>query len=140
MDISGPLHIAFHMLQSIFIIYKDMMKWTQQVVNWKKFNVNKVSESFDTCRRLYMMMLDEIERLAVDLFMNENEELITTMVESNIQNIGLHIAQMYNQYINSMKSTDDRRLYLFGFITMASRFRNYWMATRRGDRVIMEDI
>ena len=25
-DISGPLHIAFYMLQSIFIIYKDMMK------------------------------------------------------------------------------------------------------------------
>ena len=25
-DISGPLHIAFHILQSKFIIYKDMMK------------------------------------------------------------------------------------------------------------------
>ena len=24
-EISGPLHIAFHMLQSIFTIYKDMM-------------------------------------------------------------------------------------------------------------------
>ena len=26
-EISGPLHIAFHMLQSIFIVYKDMMNW-----------------------------------------------------------------------------------------------------------------
>ena len=139
-DISGPLHIAFHMLQSIFIIYKYMMKWTQQVVNWKKLNVNKVSESFDTCRRLCMLMLDEIERLVVDLFLDENEELITKMVDSNRNNIGLHVARMYNQYINGMKSTDDRRLYLFGFIIMATQFRNYWMATRRGDRVIMEAI
>ena len=31
-DISGPLHIAFHMLQYIYIIYKDMLKWAQKVV------------------------------------------------------------------------------------------------------------
>lgn len=46
-----------------------MIKWIQQVANWKKLNVNKVSESFDTCRRMCTMMLDEIEQLAVDLFM-----------------------------------------------------------------------
>ena len=49
-EISGPLHIAFHILQSIFIIYKDMMNCFQNVINWKKINVNKVSGSFDTCR------------------------------------------------------------------------------------------
>ena len=139
-DISGPLHIAFHMLQSIFIIYKDIMKWTQQVVNWKKLNVNKVSESFDTCRRLCMLMLDEVERLAVDLFLDENEVLISKIVESDRNNVGLHIARMYNQYINGMKSTDDRRLQFFGFIIMTTQFRNYWMATKRGDRVIIEAI
>lgn len=32
-DISGPLHIALHVLQSIFIVYKDIMKSTQQVVS-----------------------------------------------------------------------------------------------------------
>ena len=31
-QISGPLHIAFHMLQSIFIIYKDMIKWARRVI------------------------------------------------------------------------------------------------------------
>ena len=31
-EISGPLHIAFHMLQSIYIVYKDMMNCAQRVV------------------------------------------------------------------------------------------------------------
>ena len=87
-----------------------------------------------------MMMLDEVERLVVYLFLNENEDLVTTIVESNENNIGLYIAKMYNQYINDMKSTNGRRLYFFGFIIMTTQFRNYWMAIRRGDRVIMESI
>ena len=56
-DISGPLHIAFHMLQSMFIVYKDMTQWAQNVVGWKKVNVNKVSKSFDMCRQLCMLTL-----------------------------------------------------------------------------------
>jgi len=91
-------------------------------VNWKKLNVNKVSESFDTCRQLCMLMLDEIEHLAIDLFLDENEVLILQILESDRNNMGLHIARMYNQYINGMKSTDDRRLYFFGFIIMATQF------------------
>ena len=35
-DISVPLHIAFHMLQSLYIIYKQMMVLGQKVVKWKK--------------------------------------------------------------------------------------------------------
>lgn len=87
-----------------------------------------------------MMMLDEIERLTIDLCMKENEELIATIVDSKHNCVGLHVTKIYNQCINEMKSTGDRRLYLFGFIIMALEFRNYWMATRRGDRVIMMSI
>ena len=87
-----------------------------------------------------MMILDEVERLVVHLFLNENEDLVTTIDESNENNIGLYIAKMYNQYINDMKSTNGRRLYFFGFIIMTTQFRSYWMAIRRGDRVIMESI
>ena len=69
-EISGPLHIGFHMLQSIFVIYKDMIKWGKHVVDWKKVNVNKVSDSYDTCCRLCMMLLQELERLSIDLFLD----------------------------------------------------------------------
>ena len=64
------------MLQSIFIIYKDMMKWAKNVINWKKVNINKVSESFETCRHLCMLTLEEVERLAIDLFIIQNAKIV----------------------------------------------------------------
>ena len=141
-DISGPLHIAFHMLQSIFIIYKDMMKWSQTVLNWKKVNVNKVSESFDTCRQMCMLTLEEVERLSIDLFMVRNDKSVEDIIESSesADSIGLNITRLYIEYIHEMDSNDHRRLYMFGFIIMATQFRNYWKATRTGDRVTMEYI
>ena len=143
-DISGPLHIAFHMLQSLFIIYKDMMKWAQAVVNWKKINVNKVSESFDACRQLCMITLEEVERVAIDLFLIEHTAEIQRIAGENVTDVtdtaAIVIAKMYNEYINNMKSSDNRRLYMFGFIIMATQFRNYWMSTRLGDRITMEHI
>ena len=139
--ISGPLHIAFHMLQSIYIVYKDMMKWSQKVVNWKKINVNKVSETFDTCRQLCMIILEEIERLVVDLFIIEHaEDLSLLSIDTSLKSMGVVVAGMYNGYISTVISTDDRRVYMFRFITMATAFRNYWLAVRSGDRVTMEGI
>ena len=140
-DISGPLHIAFHMLQSIFIIYKYMMKWSKNVINWKNVNVNKVSESFDTCRQLCMLTLEEVKRLAIDLFMVKNEKAVKDIFESEqTDSIGLRVSRLYIEYIQEMNSKDNRRLYMFGFIIMATQFRNYWKATRLGDRVTMEYI
>ena len=92
-DVSGPLHISFHMLQSIYIIYKDMMKWAQSVVGWKKVNVTKVSESFDMCKQLCMLTLQESERLAIDLFLVEKEdELLRVNINGNNTNVGVTIA------------------------------------------------
>ena len=133
-DISGLLHIAFHMLQSIFIIYKEMMKWAQTVINWKKMNVNKISESFDTCRQLCMLTLEEVERLAVDLFIVENDKTIKEILRLNINaatdSAGLKMARLYLDYIHEMNTDDNRRLYRMGFIIMSTQFRNYWKAIR----------
>ena len=70
MQISGSLHILFHMLQSVFVVYNDMLIWAQRVVEWKKINMKKVSDSFDTCRRMCMLALEELERLAVYVFIS----------------------------------------------------------------------
>ena len=60
------------MLQSLFVIYKDMMIQTHHIVQYKKINVNKVSDSFDTCRSLCMITLEELERVEVDIFISED--------------------------------------------------------------------
>ena len=102
-DISGPLHIFSRVLQSIFTIYKDMMKWVQTVVNWKKLNMNKALESFNTCRQLCMLTLGEVERLAVDLFIFDKAISLQSIVSTdNAYTDGVVIANMYNMYINRM--------------------------------------
>ena len=121
-----------------------MMKWAQTVVSWKKINVNKVSESFDTCRQLCMLTLEEVERLAVDLFIVDNDKEIKDILRFKINAAtdsgGLKMARLYIDYIHKMDSDDNRRLYMMGFIIMATQFRNYWNATRLGDRITMEHI
>ena len=62
-----------------------MMIWGQKIVQWKKFNVLKVSESFDTCRQLCMLMLQEVERVVIDLFVTEcNEDLTYLCMDQRI--------------------------------------------------------
>ena len=94
----GPHHIAFHMLQLIFIINKDVIKWAQETINWKKVNTNKVSESFGICRRLCMVALEELERLAVDYFLINRSKEISTLLQNPMDHtLGLKIVSVYNE-------------------------------------------
>ena len=107
----------------------------------EKVNTNKVSESFDTCRQLCMMTLEEVERLSIDLFITHNiDELDFLCLDPTVKSKAISVAMMYNTYITTFTSTDQRRLYMHGFIRMASEFRNYWAAVRCGDRITMEVI
>ena len=89
-----------------------------------------------------MITLEEVERVAIDLFLIEHTAEIQRITGENATDLtdtaAIVIAKMYNEYINNMKSSDNRRLYMFGFIIMATQFRNYWMSTRLGDRITME--
>ena len=102
------------------------MTWLQMVIKWKKLNINKVSESFNTCRQLCMMTLEEVEIFVVDLVLVDYSIETSTIVgEPSNDETGTKIAMMYNEYIHEIKSKDDRQLYFSGFIIMASKFRNY---------------
>ena len=136
-----PLHINFHMLQSILIVYRDMMNWAQKVVEWKKFNTAKVSESVDTCRQLCMMTHEEVEHLAIDLFIADSgEDLDLLCLDPTMISKGVSGAMMYDTYIITLTSTDQQPLYMHGFIRMATEFRYYWATTRCGDRLTMKVI
>ena len=75
-EINGPLHMAFHMLQTIYTVYGTMLKWGQTIVDWKRLTASKVCDSFDLCRQLLFLMLDELDRLAWDMFLYENRTII----------------------------------------------------------------
>ena len=107
----------------------------------KKMNVNKVSEIFDTCRQLCMLVLQEIERVVIDLFIAECDEDLTYLcMDSTNSSMAITLSLLYSKYINTFTSTDNRRLYMFGFVVTATEFQRYWSAVRCGDRITMEYI
>ena len=112
-----------------------MIKWTRRVIEWKKVNAHKVSDSFDTCRRLAMILLEELERLAIDMFLESKDGISFDATTKSVD-----IAQQYIRFIQNNVSSDNRRKYMFGYILMATEFRKYWIACRCGDRVVMESI
>ena len=84
-----------------------MIQWGQKIVQWKKLNVNKVSESFDTCRQLCMLMLEEIERVLIDLFITECKEDLTYLCMDNTnESMAITLSLLYSNYVNTFTSTD----------------------------------
>ena len=62
-----------------------------------------------------MMVLKELECLSIDLFLQSREK--STIVSNGTMSID--IAKDYSQFLADHDSTDDRRNYMFDFITMA---------------------
>ena len=102
------------------------MLWDQKVVQRKKLNIIKVSETFDTCRQLCMLPLQEVERVVIDLFISECEEdLIYLCMDITNKSMSITLSLLYSNFISTFTTTDNRRLYMFGFVTMGSEFRKY---------------
>ena len=117
------------MLQSMFIIYKDMMRWCQKVLGRKNINVNKVLEAFDTCWWLCMMSLKEVEQLTVDLFIKYSCDNITTVcTDETSPLLEATIGMMYKNYGHDLSSKYHHRNYMLVFVNIASKFKNYWLA------------
>ena len=120
------------------------MESAQKIISWKKVNINKVSESFDTWKKLCILALEEAERLTIYFFMVQNDKIVEEIVrldQNGIKySVGLRIARLYIEYINEMNINDNRRLYMFRFVIIATQFCDYWKATRPGDRVTMYHI
>ena len=74
-----------------------------------------------------MLTLEEIERLAVDLYIKDRSDDVSSIcLDSAVCSKRVYIAMKYDEYVNTFTSTDKRRLYMFGYIQMATKFRNYW--------------
>ena len=119
----------------LFVINREHLFNTRRVIEWKKVNVNKVSDSFDTCRRLEMILLEELEWLSIDIFIKTKKGVSFVDTKRSV-----YIAQDYIIFLQHHSSTDNRRRYMFGYVIMATEFRKYWTACRCGDRVVIEDI
>ena len=122
-----------------------MLKWGQTVVDWKRLTATKVCDSFDLCRQLMFLMLDEFDRLAWDMFLLENKIDIARKKESDTISEDEFLFVLVDDYLTYLQSkadstNDERRKYMLYFILMGRKFRQFWYAMRRGDRIIQEYI
>ena len=162
-EITGPLHVAFHMLQSIYDIYKPQMKWFINVVSWKKLKSTRVSECFQLAKRMSMYALAECERYLLDIFYDSsdfddqlgmNNYVLTGNNSTNdgsTDNTGEDQSDIATPYVfatkylqfleDNIESGDNEfRKFLISYTTALSRFRMYWIAIRKGDRMMQERI
>lgn len=142
-EIPGPLHIAFHILQCVYTIFRELLSTFQEVVDWKKIQKNHVSDCYNLSRQLCFLGLDECERYTWDLFILKHSKHITFMKKQiSMEKFAIWLATRYKLFItNTLEtSTDERMQYMMNFIIFASEFRLYHDAMRSGDRLVQEHI
>ena len=124
--VPGQLHMSFHMLQCIFIIFADILSCSQTCMEWKKVTHKNVSESYNLCKSLLFTTLEESERLIFDLFIKEKCEDISQNVEKyeDEKHFAIHLAMDIDTYIeNKAKNSKDGRLkYLCNFYILSKTF------------------
>ena len=144
-ETSGPLHVAFHMLQTVFDIFGLILKSVGQLLKWKKIKYNRVSDSFQAARSLCMILLEELERYLIDVmitieFSNEEREEFDTHLARD--DFPILFSKKYIAFLKTNKWSEDNtaRRYCCNFVVMARRFRMYWNAIRLGDKLVQESI
>ena len=74
-EVSGPLHVAFHILQSICSIFKPLLLWGLDILGWKKVNLSKVSDCFQRSKKLVLIILEEIERYTIGIMLSQSDNI-----------------------------------------------------------------
>ena len=78
-EVSGPLHTAFHMLQVVYTVYKSVLQATQKCLGWKKINMSQVSETYRLCHSMISILYEELYRYLflsfLEEYTNSNEEI-----------------------------------------------------------------
>ena len=141
-ELNGPLHMAFHMLQCVFTLFSGILKLMQEVLQWKRIRHEKVSESFALCKALLFLGLEELERLLWDVVIIENEvEISESLSNYNANEYCIWFSEKYISCLQHMATigTDMRQRYFSNFILVAREFRLYWKALSSGDRLKQEE-
>ena len=142
-DVSGPLHTAFHILQSIFIVYNCFLKCIQQCLGWKKITYTKVSENYRLCNHMVDIAYEEVFRFLLFTFVSSNDEVVSSLNrEEKDELIAIELATQFDSYVNtkSTETTDERFKLLLCFYKLTSVFKLYERAMNTGDAIEMEHI
>lgn len=146
-EVSGPLHVAFHMLQCIFDVYPFLIKWGIQIVAWKRIKYTKVSECFQLSKEFILLLLNECERFLIDVVYHiylDNDERQRLLQKKDNAAIIVLLSERYLSFLDDDNSdwaaNNEYRKMIVSFVITARSFRRYWMGIRNGDRQMQEYI
>ena len=119
--------MAFHMLQSMFIIYKLLFQWCKDVIQWKNIKMNKVSDNFKIYHVFNDIILEEAVRVAIDHFMIKKKELLTQLCMQYQQNMGEFSTAVASHYLNFLEekinnTTNKGEQLLYSFVILSRRY------------------
>ena len=141
-ELSGPLHMSFHMLQCIYNLYGGLLRCSQICVDWKKIKVAKVSDNYRLCCSLAMIVYEEITRMLLFQYLNTCNES-TCDNDQEREGIGaIHIAQGFLKYVNTKAETsgDLSFVYICRYWLLMNSFKMYYDSQKNGDFLMMEKI
>ena len=72
-EVNSLLNMAFHMLQTIYSIYQQLIVWCKYILEWKKIKMSKVLDNFKSAHILNAVVLEEAECLVVDHFLSKQQ-------------------------------------------------------------------
>ena len=124
-DISGPLHTSFHMLQSVYIVYNGFLRCIQECLGWKKITYHKVSENFRLCVHMIDIAYEEVFRVLFFNFMcDEYDGNISNSLHPIDEILAIDLSREFQTYIDSKHNTttDDKLKYLIAFYKMTKIF------------------
>ena len=146
-EVSGPLHTSFHMLQVIYIVYKCILKTSQHCIGWKKLKFGKVSECYKPCIYLLDILFEEVYRLLLFRYLSTNhDDFVTALSDKSIEHsaeiLSIEVTMGFEKFIEEgIKTTTDQRWKLMlCFYKLALRFKLYEQSMKSGDAVAMEAI
>ena len=105
---SGPLHVAFHMLQVVYIVFNVLLKNAIGVIEWKKIQMSKVSDCFQSTKAMALLLLEQCERYLVDemicgMTQQQHQEL---MMSSEKDVFPLLFSRMYIDFLKDNSWTE----------------------------------
>lgn len=141
-EIIGPLHTSFHILQCLYSVYNCILKCTQRCLGWKKLHFNKISDNYRLCVHMIDIVYEETNRMLMHNFLLEycNSESNTTSFDD--AELAIDIALKFDTYINNKckDSKDERWKLICCFYKLASYFKLYENSMKMGGSIGMEFI
>jgi len=142
---SGDLHQKFHMLDTIYrYFYGGFLQVFHWMLGWKHLNGSDVTKTCQNCRKLAILVYEEVDRIMREAHATEWLEEETTILGDTTTTdeieVAIKLSEAYPIFITREIKTlrDWRRRWLCNFILLMRKYLFFSESERVGDAPMQE--